>query len=71
MSRLIRLPEVVRLTGVSASTIRRLEVAGQFARRRRLSPNAVGWDLDEVTAWLSSRPVVTQAPRPANTGHER
>jgi prophage regulatory protein len=56
MSRLIRRPEVVRLVGLSYSTVYRLERAGQFPSRRRIAQNCVGWDLAEIEAWIASRP---------------
>jgi prophage regulatory protein len=54
--RVMRVKEVVRLTGLSRSTIQRLERAGGFPRRRALSPGAVGWLEDDVVAWLRDRP---------------
>lgn len=39
--RLLRFPEVQRMTGLSRSTIWRLERAQAFPRHVRLSPNAV------------------------------
>ncbi len=53
--RLIRLPEVVRLCGLSPSTVRRLEAQGSFPRRLRVSTNIVAWRWQEVSAWLDSR----------------
>ena len=51
----LRQPEVLVLTGLSQSTIRRLEIAGEFPRRKKLSIRAVGWSRSEVLAWLMSR----------------
>jgi prophage regulatory protein len=53
--RIIRKPEVERLTGYSAVQIWRLEGRGLFPRRVQLSPMAVGWFEDEVSAWIQSR----------------
>ena len=39
--RFVREPEVHRLTGLSRTTRWRLERAGKFPRRRRISENAV------------------------------
>ena len=52
---LIRWPEVQSLTGLSRSTVDRLERAGSFPRRVILSSNAVGWRKTEVLAWTQSR----------------
>jgi prophage regulatory protein len=54
--RIVRRPEVQGLTGLSASTIERLEKAGDFPRRRRLGPSAVGWIFSEIEDWIASRP---------------
>jgi prophage regulatory protein len=42
-------------TGLSRSTIWRLERRGAFPRHRRLSANAVGWLEREVNEWLRAR----------------
>jgi prophage regulatory protein len=42
-------------TGLSETTIWRLERAGDFPARRQLSNNAVGWLRSEVEAWMVSR----------------
>lgn len=54
--RIARFPEVRFLTARSRTTIWRLEKAGKFPRRVRCGENSVGWFLDEVLAWLESRP---------------
>jgi len=54
---LIRWPEVQNLTGLSRSTVDRLERTGSFPRRVILSSNAVGWRRNEVTTWTQSREV--------------
>lgn len=52
---ILRKPEVVRRTGLSAATIRRLELAGKFPKRLLLSALAVGWDDREIQAWIDAR----------------
>jgi prophage regulatory protein len=52
---ILRKPEVVRLTGLSAATIRRLELAGKFPKRIQLSTQAVGWIGREVDGWVDDR----------------
>lgn len=56
--RIMRLPEVVEITGRSATSIWRDEKAGRFPRRRKLGANTVGWRSDEVEAWIDGLPVV-------------
>ena len=53
---LLRLPDVQQLTGLSRSSIYRLEGEGAFPQRVRLSERATAWKLDELTAWIDSRP---------------
>lgn len=53
---IVRKPKVKKLTGLSDTTIWRLEKARKFPRRRRLSSSACGWLLSEVLAWIRSRP---------------
>jgi len=55
IAKILRKPEVVRRTGLSAATIRRLELAGKFPKRFTLSAQAVGWDEREVAAWIDER----------------
>jgi predicted DNA-binding transcriptional regulator AlpA len=52
----IRLQEVCKLTGLSRTTLWRLERMGQFPERIQLSRNAVGWNADDVHRWLATRP---------------
>jgi len=40
---------------LSDVTIWRLEKAGQFPKRRQLSPGRVAWLASEVDAWIESR----------------
>jgi predicted DNA-binding transcriptional regulator AlpA len=51
----IGIKEVCRITSLSRTTIWRLECAGKFARRRRISPNRVAWRLSEVLHWAAER----------------
>ena len=43
------------LTNLSRPTRWRLERAGRFPKKRRLSPNRKGWLLSEVQAWIADR----------------
>lgn len=53
--RFIRKPAVREITQLSDSTIRRLELAGEFPRRRKISAGAVAWIEGEVLEWVESR----------------
>ncbi len=59
----LRWPKIHELTGMSRTTVWRLETEGKFPRRRRLTENAVAWIEDELMEWLASREVgMGQAP---------
>ena len=51
--RLIRMPEVEHLTGLSRSTIHRRMKAGRFPKSTPLSPNITVWRAMEVAAWVA------------------
>ena len=52
--RILRNRDLDVITGLSRTTRWRLEAAGQFPARRRLSKMAVGWLASEVEAWMNS-----------------
>ena len=54
---LIRWPAVRDLTGLSRSTVDRLEKAGSFPKRVLISTNAIGWRRSEIINWTQSRTV--------------
>lgn len=53
--RLLRFPKVRERTGLSRSTIWRLERRGEFPHHRRISPNAVAWVEHEISNWIRAR----------------
>jgi prophage regulatory protein len=53
--RLLRFRTVQERTGLSRSTIWRLEQRGAFPRHRRISTNTVAWVEEEITAWIFSK----------------
>lgn len=55
--RFLRIRQVMQLTGLSRMTIYRLERAGKFPKRRKLSENSVAWREEEISQWLNTRPV--------------
>jgi len=60
---ILRYPAVAQATGLSRTTLWRLERLGLFPSRRQLSSNTVGWPRAEVLAWAASRPVASQGPQ--------
>lgn len=53
--RLLRFGEVRQRTGLSRSTIWRMERSGVFPRRIKVSVNVVAWREDEVSEWIASK----------------
>ena len=53
--RLLRFGEVRKRTGLSRSTIWRMERSGIFPRRIKVSVNVVAWREDEVSDWIASK----------------
>ena len=54
---ILRLREVLTLLGVSRSTLYCYVQQGDFPPQVRLGPNRVGWRVEDVEAWVASRPV--------------
>lgn len=67
MCKILRRPTVREFTGLSDSTIDRLESRGLFPARVKLNPfgRAVGWPSDQIDIWLANRPNA-KAARPAD-----
>jgi prophage regulatory protein len=57
--RLLRIQEVIRVTGLSRMTIYRYEKSGEFPKRRRIGKNSVRWLDQDIETWMTSRPVAT------------
>ena len=55
LPRLISFREIAQRVGLSRSSVWRMERAGQFPRRRRLSENRVAWWEPEIEEWLRNR----------------
>tara|TARA_B110000977_G_scaffold129074_1_gene164645 strand:- start:2 stop:439 length:438 start_codon:yes stop_codon:yes gene_type:complete len=56
--RILRAKEVKEITGLSRTTLWRLENKGDFPRRVSLGVGSVGWRYSEVKDWLTNRQVV-------------
>ncbi len=52
---IIRPKDLKAITGLSRTTVWRLEQEGDFPQRRIISPGAVGWLYSEVLEWMESR----------------
>lgn len=57
MTRIITKKELLKIVSLSYVTIWRLEKAGTFPARRKLSCNRVGWLSSEVEEWMRAREV--------------
>ncbi len=53
--RIIRAKEVVEMTGLSRTTIWRMERYKSFPARVSLGGNSVGWKFNDVQKWVSTR----------------
>lgn len=57
MPNILRLPEVIKITGLSRSTIYAMMDRDEFPKPVSLGARAVGWLEDEIKEWVSSRPL--------------
>jgi len=55
MPRILRLNEVIGITGLGKTTIYQLQRAGDFPRCVKMTAQAVGWIEDEVRTWITNR----------------
>jgi prophage regulatory protein len=53
--RILRIRNVVQITGLPKSTIYRLMSQSMFPKNIKLSTVAVGWDMADILVWLSER----------------
>lgn len=61
----LRLPQVIRLTGLAKSTIYRLAACGDFPAQVKLGPRTSAWVADEVERWIADRIASRDAVRAA------
>ena len=64
--RLLRLPEVKGLVGLSRSTIYVMVEQGLFPQQVLLGQRAVAWWESEILAWIASRPRVKDRSEQGN-----
>jgi prophage regulatory protein len=55
----LRMPTVMRMTGLGRSTIYRMVAENKFPRPVRLGARAVAWRRADLDRWSEARPVVT------------
>ena len=53
--RILRLSQVIEITGLRKTTIYELQAAGEFPMRVQITPRSVGWIEGEIQAWLTQR----------------
>lgn len=56
VDRILRRPEVERVTGLARSTIYQAMASDAFPAPVRIGERAVGWRESDILAWLESRP---------------
>ncbi len=54
-NRILRFPEVCKMTGLSRTTLWRLEKEETFPHRVQLGKASVGWNSKEVQEWIKQR----------------
>ena len=60
--RILRIGDLMRLTGLSKATIYRQIQTGSMPRQVRLARRAVGWHATEIQAWIERRPRSDDTP---------
>lgn len=61
IDRIIKLPELTNITGLSKSSIYREIARGTFPKQKQLSRYSIGWRTSEIADWVTSRPTVSDA----------
>lgn len=62
--RILRLPEVCRVTGLGRAMIYRLQARKRFPQSVKITDHAVGWIDSEVQAWLMERTTLSRGNPP-------
>ena len=57
----LRLPEVQKISGLSVSSIWKLEKKGKFPQRIKIGERAVGWLSSEIQDWVQRARQATQS----------
>lgn len=54
-ARIIRMAELIKITGYSRASIYNFMAAGSFPKSKKLGLRAVGWSSHDVQAWIDAR----------------
>lgn len=54
-ARIIRMAELIKITGYSRASIYNFMAAGSFPKSKKLGLRAVGWSSHEVQAWVNEK----------------
>lgn len=54
-NQILKLPDVMRFTGLSRSSIYAFMQEGDFPKSIKLSARSVGWLKEEIDSWLDNR----------------
>ncbi|SHN68905.1 helix-turn-helix transcriptional regulator [Oceanicella actignis] len=65
---LLRLKDVLVLTGLSRSRLYELQARGEFPRAVRIADRAVAWRETDICAWIETRPLAGDDPELAAKG---
>ena len=55
MDRIIRMRELVKMLGMSRSSIYRLILLNEFPQQLKLSTRTVGWRLSVIEKWIADK----------------
>ena len=55
MTKILRLPEIISITGLSRSSIYSFIKTSDFPQQVTLGKRSVGWLAEEIEAWISQR----------------
>lgn len=56
-NKVLRLPEVIRKTGLSRSWLYEHIKMGEFPKQIKLGIRAVGWHEEQIDPWIAQRPL--------------
>ncbi|MCU7219347.1 MULTISPECIES: helix-turn-helix transcriptional regulator [Pseudomonas] len=54
IDRLLRLDEVLRVTGMGRNTVHTRIREGTFPKQVKIGPNSVAWRQSDITQWMTS-----------------
>lgn len=55
LQRIMRKPEVIKMTGLSGTTLWRLEKEGEFPKKIQLSKRLIGWSEADIQEWIDNK----------------